>query len=315
MVVPPHDRQLFSSQALVFAQTNLNALSGLLLRSLSTEAGDRFDNATAGASGGWVRLGGSWLSASDPFRAVDYGLAAGGDAAVGRDGRLGATIGYDSATLTDSTGGSTSQQSVSVSLYGSQDAGGAVISAAVSYAHAWNNSRRATGAGPVTASWGSDAFTGGAQIAVPLSLAGFAVTPIAGVVVSNISSPAFTEHDGQLHGFGVRAGATNFTGVEPFAAVDLARPFTTGGGTTITPDVMVGYRYDRAAASGGGQTLTAADGTVFAGNGLSLNPNTAIVGAGLSAQKNHFNAFVRYDATVSSNWSDQSVTAGIRLSF
>jgi len=314
-VVPPHDGQLFSAQTFVFAETNQGELAGLLLRGLSVTAGDRFDNASASSTAGWIRIGADWLNAQDPFRATDYGLEAGVDAAIGRDARLGATIGYDNTALSDSAGGSARQDSVHVSLYGSTDAGGTVISAAVSYAHAWNRSDRATGIGPVSASWGSDAFTGGVQIATPMSLGGFAVTPMAGLMVSNVTSGAFKERDGLLHGFGVSGTRSSFTGVEPFAAVDLARRFTTAGGILIMPDVVIGYRYDQAAADGGDQTLIAGDGTVFAGNHLHLDPNTAILGAGLSAQRSGLTGFVRYRATVSSNWSDQSVSAGIRLSF
>ena len=313
--MPPHDRALFSAQTFLFGETSQNQLSGLLLRGLSTEAGDRFDNATAGGSSGWARAGADWLNGDDPFRATDYALEAGADAAVGPGGRLGVAIGYDSADFSDSAGGSASQESVHVSLYGSEAAGGAVISAAVSYAHAWNRSDRPTGIGAVTASWGSDAFTGGVQIAAPLSLGAVVATPMAGLVVSNVTNGAFGEHDGRLTGFAVRATASSFTGVEPYAALDLARPFKTAGGTTITPNLMAGFRYDQAAASGGDQTLVAADGTVFVGNRLNLDPNTAILGAGLSARKSGLTGFVRYRATLSSNWNDQSVSAGVRFAF
>jgi hypothetical protein len=76
----------------------------------------------------------------------------------------------------------------------------------------------------------------------------------------------------------------------------------------------VGYRYD-SSADRGDVTLVAQDGTVFVGNRLGLHPNTAVLGAGVSAHKDGFDAFLRYRATVSSDWRDQTLTTGLRWSF
>lgn len=55
----------------------------------------------------------------------------------------------------------------------------------------------------------------------------------------------------------------------------------------------------------------ASDGTVFAGDRVGLDCNSALVGASLTAHKGPLTVFVRYRAAFSSN----SVRAGLRVAF
>ena len=96
--------------------------------------------------------------------------------------------------------------------------------------------------------------------------------------------------------------------------MSVSRAYAIGGGTDLTPEAVFGYRYDTS-ANRGGVTLIAQDGTVFTGNGLKLDPNAAMLGAGLSVRNSALTGFIRYRASLSSNWSDQSLTAGLRWSF
>ncbi|HEX3915996.1 MAG TPA: hypothetical protein VHW60_01570 [Caulobacteraceae bacterium] len=55
----------------------------------------------------------------------------------------------------------------------------------------------------------------------------------------------------------------------------------------------------------------ASDGTVFAGDRVGLDCNSALVGASLTAHKGPLTVFVRYRAAFSSNW----VRAGLCVAF
>jgi hypothetical protein len=61
--------------------------------------------------------------------------------------------------------------------------------------------------------------------------------------------------------------------------------------------------------------VIALDGTVFRSAGLALNPSSALVGASVTAHSGAWSGFVRYRATLSSNWTNQSVEAGFRWVF
>jgi outer membrane autotransporter protein len=190
-----------------------------------------------------------------------------------------------------------------------------VLSAAISYAHAWDRtSWPSVPFGPSIASRGVDAFTGAFQVAAPIASQGWSVTPALGVLVSSLENSRFVERNAGFAAMAVHGDRTSFTDAAPYATVGLSRAFTTGGGTVVTPDVLVGYRYDPA-ATGSGVTLLAQDGTAFFGNAIHVNPNSALLGVSLAAHQGAWTGYVKYRATVSSDWNDQSLSAGLRLSF
>jgi hypothetical protein len=96
--------------------------------------------------------------------------------------------------------------------------------------------------------------------------------------------------------------------------MSLSHIFTTSGGTVLTPDAQLGYRYDDA-ANKRGVTLIAEDGTIFANQHVKLNPNSLTLSAGLSAHKNGVTGYIRYRASFASDWTNQTLTAGLRWAF
>jgi hypothetical protein len=315
------DAAIFSAQIFAFAEANQESVTELLGRTLPDGNGDSFYNIDppAGTTIGWMKALGSWLgagrtSATPGFNAVDGGLEAGGDLAVGQGGRLGAAVAYEAVGLSDADHGSSSQDIFRVSLYGSQGLGPIGLSAALSYAHGWDRTSRASGFGASEASLADDEYTGAVQATAPFVTQGTQVTPAVGVLVSDLASGGFRERNALNPAFAISGLGASATVVQPYAVLGLSRAFTTGGGTTITPDLQFGYRYDAAANDGRG-SLVALDGTVFRGAGLDLNPNSGLVGASLTAHQGPWTGFVRYRATLSSNWTSQSAEAGLRWVF
>jgi hypothetical protein len=184
-----------------------------------------------------------------------------------------------------------------------------------SWAHAWDDTGRATGAGDAGASRETNALTGAVQASAPFTVQQVVFTPAAGVIVTHMTGRGFAETDSVDNGaFAVSGQGPAVTFVSPFAKIGVSRSFTDNGGVTWTPDAEVGYRRD-GAAEGRAFTLTAVDGTSFAGNRIGLDKGSALLGASLTAHKTGWTVFVKYRAEVAGNWTDQSVAAGLRLAF
>jgi outer membrane autotransporter protein len=235
------------------------------------------------------------------------------DFAVGAGGRLGGAIGYESSSLTDIYGGKANEDIVRLSLYGSQTWGPLGFSGVLSYAHGWADSHRAAGIGLSSASRGDDALVGAAQVSAPWSIGSIVVTPAAGVTVSNTGSATFVEQNGTNAAFAVTGTVASQTVVSPYAVVGLSSAFTTAKGATITPDLQIGYRH--ASEGGAPVTLTAADSTVFTGNQINPEPDSALVGASITAHRDNWTAFVKYRGSFAGDWSSETVSAGLRISF
>ncbi len=323
MKVPPRDAALFSAQTFAFAALNEDSAMALLGRSLPDGGGNTFFNMadTGGDKGrAWIQLDtgtlrGDQTAASPVFHADNAGVQAGADATLAGNARLGAALGYDQDWLRDGYGGTGREQVFRASVYGSASLGPIGVSAAASWAHAWDDTGRATGAGDAGASRGTNAFTGAVQVAAPLAMDRVLVTPAVGVIVTHLTGPGFGETSPVDNGaFAVIGQGAAVTFVSPFAKIGVSRSFTDVAGVTWTPDAEIGYRRDGAAA-GGAFSLTAVDGTAFTGNRVGLDKDAALLGASLTAHRMGWTVFVKYRAEVARNWTDQSVAAGLRLAF
>jgi outer membrane autotransporter protein len=321
--IAPFDATIFSDQTVAFMTLNQDAVSALLGRSLPDGGGDTFYNlASAGgdASRLWIQIEASTLRAdaaslTPSFRSDATGVDVGGDVTVAAGLRLGVALGYDKSWLSDGDGGSANEELFRASLYGSQSLGPIGLSGAVSWAHAWDHTDRATGAGPAVASRTTNDLIGAIQASAPFTFSGVTASPSVGVVVSHLSGASFAEFDPVDEGaFAVTGQGVAQTFVAPFAKIGLSRAFVTSSGLTWTPDVEAGYRED-ASARGGAFTLTAADGTVFYGNRAALDRGAGLLGASLTLHRNGWTLYVKYRAEVASGWTDQSFAAGLRIAF
>jgi uncharacterized protein with beta-barrel porin domain len=321
VLVAPRDGGLYGAADFAFAESNEDSITALLGRTLADGGGNTFYNlgpVGGPAARGWMQVVGGFIdpsSAATHFRSSSGGLEGGADVALSDTARLGGAFGYEAGSLSDSDGGSDNQSLYRFSLYATQTLGTVGLSAAISYAHESDKDARASGLGAAVSSHGTDAVNGAVQIAAPFNGGGFSVNPAAGLIVSYVSTGAFAETDAINPGFAVSGTGASWTGVSPFAQVGISREFTTGQGLKITPDALIGYRYDAAASGGPVPTLIAADGTPFAAPRPGLNPNSALLGVSLTAHQGGWTAYLKYRASVASDWNDQSVDVGVRLAF
>ena len=320
LIIAPNDSKIFSAANFTFAESNEDAVTSLLGRTKPDGDGNTFYNLTSADSPemrAWTDGMGNFINTNSHggvpgLHTTSGGDQTGADVALPGESRLGVAIGYGRNSFNDSDNGSGSQDVFRLSLYGSKNEGPIGLSGVLSYAHAWNRTDRASGVGPARASWGNDAFTGAVQASAPFNFSMLVITPSVGLTVSSLSSARFTESG--KPGFAVTGAASGVTSVSPFALLGISHTLVTATGATITPDAEIGYR-DDGASQGGSVTLTAADGTSFANNAFSVNRNGALLSAGVTLHRNQLTVFAKYNAMVSSGWSDQMVEAGLRYAF
>jgi uncharacterized protein with beta-barrel porin domain len=316
-VVAPRDAQIYSAESFAFAQAAQNAVTAILGRTLPEGGGDTFYNVGGGSDGpamrGWME-GVGWQIDPAGFRATSGGLEGGLDHEFGPGLRLGVAAGYQQSSLTDGMGGAANQDETFVGLYGSRTVGDVGVSAALAYAYSNDASNRASGFGFSHANSALSAVLGAVQVAAPFSAGVVIVTPAAGIYISDVSSDGFQERNARNGAFAVAGSSSNGTGVSPYVTVGLSHDFITSSGVIVTPDVAGGYQYD-AVASGLPISLVAQDGTAFAGNAIGLDRNSGLFGGSLTAHKDHWTGFVRYDAEVGTGWYDQTLSGGFKFAF
>jgi outer membrane autotransporter protein len=322
-VIGPRDPTIFSAQDVAFAELNQAAVFDLLHRTLPDGGGNTFDNLSelGGPEGrAWIQVLGGFLDASrdgstPSLRSTAGGVEGGADTAVGDGGRgrIGVAVGYESDGLSDSLGSSASQDIVRVSVYGSEMAGGIILSGALSYAHGWDHVDRASGAGFSYSSRGTDEFTGAVQLSAPLTTEAVIFTPAVGALFSSLRSGAFIERNSMSPAFAVVGLGSTMTTASPYVTLGLSHAFINPGGLVVTPDAMVGYRYDDAAS--GPRDPLAGGGAVFPDNQIGLSRGGALAGVSLTAHQGSWTGYIKYRATIASGWTDQSIGAGLRIAF
>ena len=304
------------------AQHHLSVVNGLLGRGLSSASGgnealDLLGCITADGHRVWAQIDGNDLKYNPVGAAITHvdtaGLQGGIDFDLGH-GRVGVAGGYDYQTLHDNAGGKGRDNIAFVSLYGSTPIGGLALSGVLSYAHGSGASQRSTGIGNAYSNRSFDDFVGAAQIAAPMRSGGVTIVSAAGISVSDLSFGAFSETFPKSPAFALTGTANDLTSVSPYATVSISKTFVTESGLAITPLVLGDYRYN-SGADGQDITLTAADGTVFAGNRAGLPKSTAILGAGLAASQGRWTAYVKYRGNLASGFTDTFVTLGAQMSF
>lgn len=317
----PADARTFGAQGFVFGEVNEDGVAALLARTRADGGGNTFYNlAPEGEpqARGWVQANGTFLDTdrrgTEPgLSATSGGLEGGGDIILPQAVRLGAAIAYENIHVSDDAGGRGDTDLVRVSLYGSKTVRKIGFSAALSYAHGFNSTDRATGDGVASAHPDSDEVIGAFQASAPFLAGGVLVTPSAGVQVAHLHTDAFAERS-RIAAFAVRGDSSSATRASPYVTVGLSRGFVTASGVEVTPDLLVGFR-DDGVTDGARLTLHAADGTAFRGVHYEETGGGALLGASISAHRGAWTATAKYRATIAGGWTDNQVEAALHMAF
>ncbi len=302
---------IFSAQNQAAAATS-QLITGALLGEAALPPGGP-------GTGGWLRVAGALMNVSGQAQAENYradsgGLLGGFDTAVGPTGlRLGLSAGYYETWVRDSAFDGGIAKTVSLGLYGSQPIGPVLLVAAASYAHADDNTTRQTGRGGATESHGSDIFSGGVQLSLPLTIFAYDVTPAAGMRLTGVNAGRFTE-TAPAGVLTVSGASATYDSGRPFADIAITRSFITPSRLVIAPAFLAGYEIEAGDLS---QVvgLTAAGSAEFNSSAPKLHAGDTILSGGVNAGYGNWSLFAKYTAQVSGNWTAQIGQAGLNFRF
>lgn len=272
------------------------------------------DRANSSApSGAWAQGTGNFVSAAGGYSLNGGGFLAGIDHANGFGGRVGFTVGYDNANLSNNAAGTAGLKTVRLGLYAAQPFGRFVLSADVMGGIVSSNTTRNTGAGAAVAKGDGHSISGDVQIALPLSYAGAQFIPAFGLQVASVTTGALSE-TAATQAFAVNAAAASGTTVAPFLRMSVEKSFVTASNLVITPSLSLG-----AAAMlnnpGAVTHLTTQDGTGFTAHAQHLAPFSGQLGAGISISRGNWSITASYEGAAGGNWSGQSLQAGVLVRF
>ena len=321
-VVAAADARIFSAQNFAFAAAGEQDAVALLSRTQADGGGHTGYNLALSQGPrlrSWMQFGAQRFVAdpdkgSLPFRSQGFRVSGGADTTVGATGRLGVAIGYERQSYKDQNSGGGDTDVLRASVYGSVPVGPIGLSAVGSYAYGWVNTQRATGIGQASVRRHVSQWLGGAQAAVPFTLAGATITPAAGVIVSHVRSDGFAEAGAVPTSFRVTGIESSRTSASPFAQIGWSYTVETASGLQIIPDATIGYRRSDT-ARGLATTLVAADGTAFTGNAIGLPRGSAIAGASLTVHQGRWTGFASWRGEFGSAWSNNGGTIGVRIAF
>lgn len=281
----------------------------------STQAGiaGALASAFCGA-GGWVEADGTDMNEAGGYGAETAGFLAGVDREVSGFGtRLGLAVGYDGTWLSDKSGGTENADTMRVGLYGAQPVGRFVLSGDFMDGFVTTNTNRATGAGGAVGRAHGNILSGAVQISRPITVAGAALLPSAGLRVASVSISGFDEA-AQSAAFALRVGASGGASVQPYIRMAVSRDFVATSQVVITPQAGLGLVYETGNPGSGVETI-AGDGSVFTAGAKRLDAAAGQMMAGIAAGRNDWSVFARYNAEVAGNWSSQTIEAALQVRF
>ncbi|WP_321871886.1 autotransporter domain-containing protein [Paraburkholderia tropica] len=298
-VVAPTDTSIYAA---VGTATVMNA------QGVTSALMDRLDARPAGASGrnasGWAVATGAQTDVDGTdgrpgFQANQYGFLAGFDRSVDND-LIGVAGGYQHIDLSEqATGDSGTVDALRGLIYARRWLGPVSLAGTLGYGLDFMSQKRPfVGIGTASGDHIGQEFTGAAQAGLPMSLAGFVLTPRIGLRYAWLHVNGFDESG--AGGQDLKVGTDNVRSLQPYAEVALKRAF----GDAFRPvDVQVRVGYAREVLDGGRAiSVSSQDGTLFTAAGTSLPRGylTAGIGIGMKPTKNctvslDYNALINTD--------------------
>lgn len=276
--------------------------------------------ATCG-NGAWAQYTGSNLSldGSDGSNSTAFGLLGGADYAVGDVAHVGLQAGVGQVNGNDTLGGNDRVDNVHGGIYAYADAGPTVLSAVVDTMHSDYHFNRATGIGTATSTPDGNLLSAALQVAWPLQLAQWQLTPKAGVLYQRQTLDGFSEtltsSNPEAAGFPVDGTRSRYTALQPYAIMAIEHSFVAHG-VTYVPEVSVGYRYDTHNAATPIVQVTSQDGTVFDLPGATQGRGMGTASARITAEAGaSWSLYADYQGLFGSRLHDNALSLGFTKHF
>lgn len=329
VVVAPVDGSLYADLMRATSETTLRTVSTVLdatLRPRDVACGDTPvapARAVASSCGSdlWMQYGGS----SDSLRSGNgldssvFVLQAGFDHAVGSAIHLGAEAGIERINGTDRLSGHGRSANIHGGLYAYADEGPLVLSGMVDVSRGSYDIYRQTGIGRAAASPDGGATSAALQVAWPIALTQWQVTPAIGALYQHQRLDAFDETVSSTHpladAFALHGKDSTYNTLQPYARISFSRGFDAGG-IHYLPQFDLGYRYDTRNANTPLVRATSQDGTLFALPGSTLGRGVATAGARITAQAgDSWSIYLDYEGQFASHLRHNALNVGFTKRF
>jgi fibronectin-binding autotransporter adhesin len=276
-------------------------------------------NVTTCANGTWAQFTGGNLSlnGSSGLNSTGFGVLGGVDHAIGT-AHLGVEGGANQLNGNDTVGGNGRVESVHLGIYADANAGPLVLSGTLDGEHSDYHIQRATGIGAATSTPDGNTLSAALQMAWPLQLNAWDVTPKLGMLYQHQQLDSFGESIASTNelaaDFPVTGSRSTYTSLQPYLAAAMQRSFMAQG-VTYLPQLSLGYRYD-ARNSSPVVNVTTQDGTLFALPADQQGRGMATVGARISAQAGaSWNVYMDYEGLFASRLHDNALSVGFTKHF
>ena len=276
-------------------------------------------NVTACQAGAWAQATGDSLQIDGKpgLHSNAFGLLGGVGVPIGDAFHAGLEAGVNQLNGSDALGGRGTVYGAHGGVYVFGDAGPLVLSGTLDGGYQNYEIDRQTGIGHASTRTNGSTYAGGAQMAWPMQVDRWILTPKAGVLYQHQQLDGFGEVVGSssplASAFAVHGPRSTFTTMQPYARVSLAALIQSGA-AIYTPQFDLGYRYDTR-----GQvpsvTVTAQDGTQFAIPGNTVGRSEATAGARITAQSGTWRLSLDYTGTFASRLHDNVLSFGISREF
>jgi outer membrane autotransporter protein len=240
-----------------------------------------------GAMGGWFKGIGSFNNLTGSGNIPGFATQAGGfimglDRVLAQNLTGGIALGYLHTNVSEDTGSTGTIDTPRLSIYGSYALGNIAIDATAGYGYDFYSANRPFPLLGQTASssYNGQEATAALQASAKLNAGGFTLLPAIGMVYAHASQNSASESGAP--GFDLNVNSNSANSLRPFAAVTVAKNFTTGNGTVLTPEADISYSYETLGTTPP-STVSVGGGT-FVISGLLPQRNNLTIGGGVTAQ-------------------------------
>lgn len=278
---------------------------------------------TVGSSpyGAWAQGQGGFGSVNGSGSAPSYnvhggGFMAGVDAQIGRGGVLGAAVGYDITSLSESGGASASIDTPRVAVYGGYWWGPVAFDATAGIGMpSITSDRPVTQTGTTAAaSYVGNEITAAFQASSTISLGDYAITPAIGTQYTRLNLHSFSESGAA--GFDLDGPSSTTSSLRPFIAATASTRFFLDVRTVLEPTLRVAYSEEALSNSRQVTIEPSGDNTTFQFDGVKPSRGEASLDAGLVLETSHDLGFYTNAAVDGlGNSSGVKLDAGMRYRF
>jgi outer membrane autotransporter protein len=250
--------------------------------------------ATVGSSpyGAWAQGQGGFGSVNGSGSAPSYnvnggGFLAGADTQIGRGGVLGAAVGYDIASLSESGGASASIDTPRVAVYGGYWWGPVAFDATAGFGIPSISSDRPVAQTGTTAaaSYVGNQITAAFQASSTISLGKYALTPAVGTQYTRLNLHGLSESG--AGGFDLDAPSSTTNSLRPFIAATASTRYFLDVRTVLEPTLRVAYSEEVLSNSRQVAIIPSGDNTTFQIDGVKPSRGEASIDAGLLLETSH----------------------------